>query len=151
MALRAFRTVAAEPSAFEVAKVRWETVRRERQELKARLAGARSVRQLMDDLESLRGLALSPPHDEYELLVEVANGEVKLDRSMQLEEVPAFSLREGAALRAALVDAGEAYVSISGSGSAFFGVFGDAPTATGAAEALRFAGHVVWHGMALAA
>ncbi len=56
-----------------------------------------------------------------------------------------------AALRASLADAGAAYVLMSGSGSAFFGVFEDAPTATGAAEALRFSGHIVWHGVALAA
>lgn len=50
------------------------------------------------------------------------------------------------ALRAALADAGAAYVSMSGSGSAFFGVFeGDAP-ALAAAEALRYEGHTVWHG-----
>ena len=55
-----------------------------------------------------------------------------------------------AALRAALADAGAAYVSMSGSGAAFCGVFEDEAAATGAAEALRFAGHVVWHGTALA-
>ncbi len=53
-----------------------------------------------------------------------------------------------AALRAALVDAGAAYVSMSGSGSAFFGVFEDDTLAVAASQALRYAGHAVWHGLA---
>jgi hypothetical protein len=43
MALRAFRTVTTEDSTFEVARARWEAVRRARQELKARLAGVRAA------------------------------------------------------------------------------------------------------------
>lgn len=50
------------------------------------------------------------------------------------------------ALRRALVDAGAAYVSMSGSGSAFFGVFEEDRHALAAAEALRYEGHAVWHG-----
>ncbi len=53
------------------------------------------------------------------------------------------------ALRAALWDAGAAYVSMSGSGSAFFGVFEEDREALAAAEALRYAGHTVWHGRAV--
>ncbi len=50
------------------------------------------------------------------------------------------------ALRQALADAGAAYVSMSGSGSAFFGVFESDAQALAAAEALRYEGHTVWHG-----
>ena len=50
--LRALRTVTPEVSAFEQARVRWEAVRRERQELKARIAGARAA----------LGFAESPPN-----------------------------------------------------------------------------------------
>ncbi len=53
---------------------------------------------------------------------------------------------ELAATRDALRDAGAAYVSMSGSGSAFFGVFEDDRTALAAAEALRYSGLTVWHG-----
>lgn len=51
------------------------------------------------------------------------------------------------AMRLALRDAGAAYVSMSGSGSAFFGVFEEDRHALAAAEALRFEGHRVWHGV----
>ena len=53
-----------------------------------------------------------------------------------------------AALRAALWDAGAAFVQMTGSGSAFFGVFDGEAAATAAAEAMRFEGHRVWHGFA---
>lgn len=53
-----------------------------------------------------------------------------------------------APVRAALHDAGAAYVSMSGSGSAFFGVFEDDAQALAATEALRYAGCIVWHGLA---
>jgi len=52
------------------------------------------------------------------------------------------------AVRAALVDAGAAYVSMSGSGSAFFGVFESTAQAASAAETMRHANHRVWHGLA---
>lgn len=45
-----------------------------------------------------------------------------------------------------LTDAGAGYVSLSGSGSAVFGVFDDDVRATAAAEAARLSGHRVWHG-----
>ncbi|HYE57357.1 MAG TPA: 4-(cytidine 5'-diphospho)-2-C-methyl-D-erythritol kinase [Rhodothermales bacterium] len=53
-----------------------------------------------------------------------------------------------APVREALHDAGAAFVSMSGSGSAFFGVFDDDALALAAAEALRYAGCSVWHGVA---
>lgn len=53
-----------------------------------------------------------------------------------------------AAVRTALGDAGAAYVSMSGSGSAFFGVFEEAARAAQAAEALAASGNRVWHGFA---
>ncbi len=52
------------------------------------------------------------------------------------------------ALRQALWDAGAAYVSLSGSGSAFYGVFREDRMAYAAAEALRYEGYQVWHGVA---
>lgn len=48
-----------------------------------------------------------------------------------------------AALRASLLEAGAAYVSLSGSGSALFGLFETEGEATAAAEAARLAGHRV--------
>ena len=56
-----------------------------------------------------------------------------------------------AAVRTALTDAGAAYVSMSGSGSAFFGVFEDEPRAAAAAERLAASGNRVWHGFATSA
>jgi predicted DNA-binding transcriptional regulator YafY len=83
----------------------------------ARLCGARSTQQVLDDLESLKDLSLAPTYAEYELLVEVEDDRIWIDRAMQLHEVPAFSLREGAALRAALrpfeKDGGPAVASAS--------------------------------------
>jgi 4-diphosphocytidyl-2-C-methyl-D-erythritol kinase len=52
-------------------------------------------------------------------------------------------------VRAALYDAGAGYASMSGSGAGFFGVFEDDARALAAAEALRYAGCTVWHGMAM--
>jgi 4-diphosphocytidyl-2-C-methyl-D-erythritol kinase len=51
-----------------------------------------------------------------------------------------------AATRAALETAGAGYVSLSGSGSAVFGIFDVDANAEAAAEALRQTGHRVWHG-----
>ena len=51
-----------------------------------------------------------------------------------------------AGVRAALHDVGAAYVSMSGSGSAFFGVFERLSDAHAAAEALGHAGHRTWAG-----
>ncbi|MEX0600384.1 MAG: 4-(cytidine 5'-diphospho)-2-C-methyl-D-erythritol kinase [Rhodothermales bacterium] len=48
--------------------------------------------------------------------------------------------------KTALEHAGAAYTSLSGSGSAVFGVFEDAAQAEAAAEALRQTGHRTWHG-----
>lgn len=51
-----------------------------------------------------------------------------------------------AAVRRALKDAGAGYVSMSGSGSAFLGVFERPHDAAAAAEALAHAGHRTWSG-----
>lgn len=49
-------------------------------------------------------------------------------------------------VKQALLNAGADYASMSGSGSAVFGVFEDDTKATAAAEAARLTGHRVWHG-----
>ncbi|HMB90771.1 MAG TPA: 4-(cytidine 5'-diphospho)-2-C-methyl-D-erythritol kinase [Rhodothermales bacterium] len=49
-------------------------------------------------------------------------------------------------VKEALLNAGADYASMSGSGSAVFGVFEDDAKATAAAEAARLTGHRVWHG-----
>ena len=49
-------------------------------------------------------------------------------------------------VKTALVEAGAGYAAMSGSGSAVVGVFEDDTRATAAAEAMRLAGHRVWHG-----
>ncbi len=54
---------------------------------------------------------------------------------------------EVAHARALLRKAGAAYTSLSGSGSAVFGVFEDDATAHAAAEAARLTGLRVWHGV----
>lgn len=53
-----------------------------------------------------------------------------------------------AAVRALLADAGAAYVALSGSGAAVFGVFEETARAEAAAEAARQTGHRTWHGFA---
>lgn len=58
-----------------------------------------------------------------------------------LETYPAI-----AATKAALEDAGAGYTSLSGSGSAVFGIFQEDANAEAAAEALRQSGHRTWHG-----
>ena len=56
---------------------------------------------------------------------------------------------EIAALKQSLYDSGAVYASMSGSGSAVFGVFDDSSMATAASEALRASGHQVWMGRQL--
>lgn len=62
------------------------------------------------------------------------------------EEAILDAFPEIAALKQSLYDAGAAYASMSGSGSAVYGVFEDGARATAAAEALRGSGHRVWQG-----
>ncbi|MFW5973025.1 MAG: 4-(cytidine 5'-diphospho)-2-C-methyl-D-erythritol kinase [Bacteroidota bacterium] len=59
--------------------------------------------------------------------------------------LPAFA--EVVALKTSLYESGADYASLSGSGSAVFGVFENSAAALGATEALRANGHTVWHGV----
>lgn len=62
------------------------------------------------------------------------------------EEATFEAFPEIAALKQSLYDAGAVYASMSGSGSAVFGVFDDSAMATAASEALHASGHQVWMG-----
>jgi proteasome accessory factor C len=68
----------------------------------ARLTGARSTKVVEDDVLSMHGLSLAPSFPEHEVMLELANGRIHAALTAQLVEPPALSLREGAALLAAL-------------------------------------------------
>jgi proteasome accessory factor C len=68
----------------------------------ARITGASDEKQVEADLESLAGLSLAPSFPELEVMLELENGRIYAAYTMQLVDPPAFSLREGAALLAAL-------------------------------------------------
>jgi hypothetical protein len=59
MALRAFRTVTSENSAFEAAKIRWQAVSAARRSLKARLDGAKAALGFVENPPS-KGDVVSP-------------------------------------------------------------------------------------------
>lgn len=66
----------------------------------------------------------------------------ELDNDFEEAVLEAFP--EIAALKESLYDAGAAYASMSGSGSAVFGVFEEKSLAMAAAEAMRATGHATW-------
>lgn len=84
----------------------------------AQITGAAGVKEVEEDLAALHGLSLAPSYPEEEVLLEVENGRILPVYTMQLSEPPAFSLREGAALLAALrpfaADGGPAVRSVAG-------------------------------------
>jgi proteasome accessory factor C len=68
----------------------------------ARLTGARSTKVVEDDVLSMDGLSLAPSFPEHEVMLQLANGRIHAVLTAQLVDPPAMSLREGAALLAAL-------------------------------------------------
>lgn len=66
------------------------------------LTGARSARELVDDVAAVQDLAVSPEDDATHLVVEVEGDRVIVDLEMGFGRPPPLSLREGAALLAAL-------------------------------------------------
>lgn len=68
----------------------------------ARLTGARDAAQVRADVEALDGLTLAPAFPEHELMLEIENDRIHATLTMQLVAPAGLSLREGAALVAAL-------------------------------------------------
>jgi proteasome accessory factor C len=66
------------------------------------LTGARSVRELQDDVVAVDDVAVSTDADADHLLVAIEHGRVRVDVDMGFGRPPPLSLREGAALLAAL-------------------------------------------------
>lgn len=66
------------------------------------LTGARSVKELQDDVVAVDDVAVSTDADADHLLVAVERGRVRVDVDMGFGRPPPLSLREGAALLAAL-------------------------------------------------
>ncbi|HET7754449.1 MAG TPA: WYL domain-containing protein [Anaeromyxobacteraceae bacterium] len=67
-----------------------------------RVTGAKDEAMVRADVESLHGLSLAPSMPDDQLLLEIEGDVVRVDRTLSLSEPPRFSLREGAALLAAL-------------------------------------------------
>lgn len=66
------------------------------------LTGARSVKELQDDVVAVDDVAVSTDADADHLLVAIEHGRVRVDVDMGFGRPPPLSLREGAALLAAL-------------------------------------------------
>ena len=67
-----------------------------------KVTGARSVKEIEDLVTSAGAFALGPSLPEDFVAVSIEEGRVVVDRALQLSTPPALSLREGAALVAAL-------------------------------------------------
>ena len=67
-----------------------------------RVTGAKDEAVVRADVESLHGLSLAPSMPDDQLLLALEGDLVRVDRTLALSEPPRFSLREGAALIAAL-------------------------------------------------
>jgi proteasome accessory factor C len=67
-----------------------------------RVTGAKDEAMVRADVESLHGLSLAPSMPDDQLLLDIEEDRVRVDRTLSLSEPPRFSLREGAALLAAL-------------------------------------------------
>jgi proteasome accessory factor C len=66
------------------------------------ITGAKDTAQVRSDIEALDGLTLAPAFPEHELMLEIENDRIHATLTMQLVAPAGLSLREGAALVAAL-------------------------------------------------